>query len=78
MNLNSLLRSSDLSLTRQGEPDWNVTDNFQAAGYMGVPFMKGDIENLEKQFLDDVLKIELSRPNHQRLSVVYLPGLFHR
>ena len=40
--------------------------------------MKGDIENLEKQFLDDVLKIELSRPNHQRLSVVYLPGLFHR
>ena len=44
---------------------------------MGLPTTKDDIENLEKRFSDDILKIELSGPNHQHLSVVDVPGLFH-
>ena len=44
---------------------------------MGFPTTKDDIENLEKRFSDDILKIELSGPNHQHLRVVDVPVLFH-
>ena len=45
---------------------------------MGVPGPSTqDLENLEKRFSDDILKIELSGPEHQHLSVVDVPGLFH-
>ncbi len=44
---------------------------------MGLPGPNADIENLEKRFSDDVLKIELSGPEHNHLSVVDVPGLFH-
>lgn len=50
---------------------------FKAAVQMGLPTAKDDIENLETRFSDDVLKIELSGPKHQHLSVVDVPGLFH-
>ncbi|KFY29107.1 hypothetical protein V491_00184 [Pseudogymnoascus sp. VKM F-3775] len=49
----------------------------EAAVYMGLPGPNDDIENLEKRFSDDILKIELSGPNHTNLSVVDIPGLFH-
>jgi hypothetical protein len=45
---------------------------------MGLP--KPDAENveeLEKRFSDDVLKIDISGPAHHHLSVVDVPGLFH-
>jgi hypothetical protein len=45
---------------------------------MGLPGPSTkDLENLEKRFSDDILKIELSGPDHQHLSVVDVPGLFH-
>lgn len=45
---------------------------------MGLPAMgERDVENLEKRFSDDVLRIELSGPQHHHLSVVDVPGLFH-
>ena len=44
---------------------------------MGLPGPTDDIENLEKRFSDDILKIELSGPLHTNLSVVDVPGLFH-
>lgn len=44
---------------------------------MGLPGPDDDIENLEKRFSDDILKIELSGPQHNHLSVVDVPGLFH-
>ncbi|KFY46965.1 hypothetical protein V494_00258 [Pseudogymnoascus sp. VKM F-4513 (FW-928)] len=49
----------------------------EAAVYMGLPGLNNDIENLEKRFSDDILKIELSGPHHTNLSVVDVPGLFH-
>ncbi|KFY50419.1 hypothetical protein V495_00273 [Pseudogymnoascus sp. VKM F-4514 (FW-929)] len=49
----------------------------EAAVHMGLPGPNNDIENLEKRFSDDILKIELSGPNHTNLSVVDVPGLFH-
>lgn len=36
-----------------------------------------DKEDLEKRFSDDILKIEISGPDHHHLSVVDVPGLFH-
>ncbi|KAL4915862.1 P-loop containing nucleoside triphosphate hydrolase protein [Aspergillus aurantiobrunneus] len=36
-----------------------------------------DMENIDKRFSDDILKIELSGPGHHHLSVVDVPGLFH-
>ena len=36
-----------------------------------------DLENLKKGFSQDILKIELSGPEHHHLSVVVVPGLFH-
>ncbi|KAL5345014.1 hypothetical protein ACLOAV_009967 [Pseudogymnoascus australis] len=48
-----------------------------AAVHMGLPGPNNDIENLEKRFSDDILKIELSGPHHTNLSVVDVPGLFH-
>ena len=36
-----------------------------------------DLEDFDKRFSDDILKIELSGPEHHRLSVVDVPGLFH-
>ncbi|KAL4879270.1 P-loop containing nucleoside triphosphate hydrolase protein [Aspergillus karnatakaensis] len=50
----------------------------EAAEAMGIPGPSTtDIENIEKRFSDDILKIELSGPDHQHLSVVDVPGLFH-
>ena len=34
-------------------------------------------EDPTKRFSDDVLKIELSGPEHHHLSVVDVPGIFH-
>ncbi|KAH8807237.1 P-loop containing nucleoside triphosphate hydrolase protein [Xylogone sp. PMI_703] len=48
-----------------------------AAVKMGLPGPDDDIENIEKRFSDDILKIELSGPEHYHLSVVDVPGLFH-
>jgi hypothetical protein len=50
----------------------------QAAESMGLPGPSAvDLENLTKRFSDDILKIELSGPDHHHLSVVDVPGLFH-
>ncbi|KFZ20766.1 hypothetical protein V502_02988, partial [Pseudogymnoascus sp. VKM F-4520 (FW-2644)] len=49
----------------------------EAAVHMGLPGPNNDIEDLEKRFSDDILKIELSGPHHTNLSVVDVPGLFH-
>lgn len=45
---------------------------------MGLPSTQtaGFVE-LDKRFSDDILKIELSDPEHSHLSVVDVPGLFH-
>ncbi|KAI8935610.1 hypothetical protein NX059_008173 [Plenodomus lindquistii] len=45
---------------------------------MGLPGPNAkDLEDLDKRFSDDILKIELSGPDHHHLSVVDVPGLFH-
>lgn len=45
---------------------------------MGVPGPNTEsLENLEKRFSDDILRIELSGPEQRHLSVVDVPGLFH-
>jgi hypothetical protein len=45
---------------------------------MGIPGPKSEkLDDLEKRFSDDILKIELSGPEHHHLSVVDVPGLFH-
>ncbi|RHZ48745.1 uncharacterized protein CDV56_100061, partial [Aspergillus thermomutatus] len=45
---------------------------------MGVPGPNTEsLENLEKRFSDDILRIELSGPKQRHLSVVDVPGLFH-
>lgn len=45
---------------------------------MGVPGPNTEsLENLDKRFSDDILKIELSGPEQRHLSVVDVPGLFH-
>ncbi|KAJ5766695.1 uncharacterized protein N7511_004311 [Penicillium nucicola] len=50
----------------------------QAASCMGIPVSKTtDLEKFDKRFSNDILKIELSGPNHRHLSVVDVPGLFH-
>ncbi|PLB46308.1 P-loop containing nucleoside triphosphate hydrolase protein [Aspergillus steynii IBT 23096] len=50
----------------------------EAAENMGLPGANTkELENLEKRFSDDILKIELSGPNQQHLSIVDVPGLFH-
>jgi hypothetical protein len=42
---------------------------------MGVPGPSTkNLEDLEKRFSDDILKIELSGPDHHHLSVVDVPG----
>ena len=49
-----------------------------AAVRMGLPSTKNrDFENLEKRFSNDILKIELSGPQHHHLSVVDVAGRFH-
>ncbi|KAJ5350323.1 hypothetical protein N7541_008050 [Penicillium brevicompactum] len=54
----------------------NIFD--EAASCMGVPGPKTiDFEKLDKRFSGDILKVELSGPNHRHLSVVDVPGLFH-
>ncbi|ORY19613.1 P-loop containing nucleoside triphosphate hydrolase protein [Clohesyomyces aquaticus] len=51
---------------------------FDEATCMGVPGPSTkDLEDLEKRFSDDILRIELSGPDHHHLSVVDVPGLFH-
>lgn len=42
---------------------------------MGLP-KAGELYALGARFSDDVLKIELSGPNHNHFSVVDVPGLF--
>ncbi|KAJ5982387.1 hypothetical protein N7451_012487 [Penicillium sp. IBT 35674x] len=37
-----------------------------------------NLEDVEKTFSDDILKVELSGPDHRHLSVVDVPGLFHK
>ncbi|CRG92822.1 hypothetical protein PISL3812_09893 [Talaromyces islandicus] len=50
----------------------------EAAEFMGVPGPKSNkLEEVDKRFSDDILKIELSGPEHHHLSVVDVPGLFH-
>ncbi|KAI9045152.1 dynamin family protein [Aspergillus affinis] len=50
----------------------------EAAQQMGLPGPNDkELENLEKRFSDDILKIELSGPDQLHLSVVDVPGLFH-
>ena len=45
---------------------------------MGIPGPKAkNLEDVEKRFSDDILKIELSGPDQRQLSVVDVPGLFH-
>jgi hypothetical protein len=45
---------------------------------MGLPGPSTtNLEDLNKRFSDDILKIELSGPEHHHLSVVDVPGLFH-
>ncbi|KAJ5752683.1 hypothetical protein N7520_009600 [Penicillium odoratum] len=50
----------------------------EAARCMGIPGPNTkNLEDVEKRFSDDILKIELSGPDHRHLSVVDVPGLFH-
>ncbi|KAL4995133.1 P-loop containing nucleoside triphosphate hydrolase protein [Aspergillus recurvatus] len=50
----------------------------EAAEVMGIPGPSTtDLENIHKRFSDDILKIELSGPEHNHLSVVDVPGLYH-
>ncbi|KAL4962935.1 dynamin family protein [Aspergillus stella-maris] len=50
----------------------------EAAAVMGIPGPSTtELENIDKRFSDDILKIELSGPGHNHLSVVDVPGLFH-
>ncbi|XWX00709.1 hypothetical protein V2A60_008730 [Cordyceps javanica] len=50
----------------------------EAAEYMGLPNSDDqDLENLNKRFSDDILRIEISGPDQHHLSVVDVPGLFH-
>ncbi|PKX97711.1 dynamin-like protein [Aspergillus novofumigatus IBT 16806] len=50
----------------------------EAAKHMGVPGPDTeDPKNLDKRFSDDILRIEIFGPQHQNLSVVDVPGLFH-
>ncbi|KAL4796324.1 P-loop containing nucleoside triphosphate hydrolase protein [Aspergillus venezuelensis] len=50
----------------------------EAAEVMGIPGPSAtELENINKRFSDDILKIELSGPEHNHLSVVDVPGLFH-
>ncbi|KAI9759619.1 MAG: hypothetical protein M4579_002187 [Chaenotheca gracillima] len=50
----------------------------EAAEHMGLPGSSAvNLEDLDKRFSDDILKIELSGPEHSHLSVVDVPGLFH-
>jgi len=44
---------------------------------MGLPGPEDSLDNIEKRFSDNILKIELSGPDHHHLSVVDVPGLFH-
>ncbi|TQV90207.1 dynamin [Cordyceps javanica] len=49
----------------------------EAAECMGLPNSDQDLENLDKRFSDDILRIEISGPDQHHLSVVDVPGLFH-
>ncbi|KAL4990003.1 P-loop containing nucleoside triphosphate hydrolase protein [Aspergillus falconensis] len=50
----------------------------EAAEIMGIPGPNTtDLENIPKRFSDDILRIELSGPEHNHLSVVDVPGLYH-
>lgn len=45
---------------------------------MGLPRADtASADQCEKRFSDNVLKVELSGPEHHHLSVVDVPGLFH-
>ncbi|KAL4782886.1 P-loop containing nucleoside triphosphate hydrolase protein [Aspergillus varians] len=68
---------------RELDADQFSSDEFadvfnEAAEAMGIPGPGAtDLENIDKRFSDDILKIELSGPEHNHLSVVDVPGLFH-
>ncbi|KIX03127.1 uncharacterized protein Z518_06677 [Rhinocladiella mackenziei CBS 650.93] len=50
----------------------------EASEVMGLPRVDAtNLDNLERRFSDNVLKVELSGPEHHHLSVVDVPGLFH-
>ncbi|OAL51515.1 hypothetical protein IQ07DRAFT_507390 [Pyrenochaeta sp. DS3sAY3a] len=50
----------------------------EAAERMGLPGPNTkNIEDIEKRFSDDILKIEISGPDHHHLGLVDVPGLFH-
>lgn len=45
---------------------------------MGLPRPTDKVEDApDKRFSSDILKIELSGPKHQHLTIVDVPGLFH-
>ncbi|MCJ1277740.1 hypothetical protein MMC21_005554 [Puttea exsequens] len=51
----------------------------KAAVHIGLPSVKDkNLENLTKRFSHDILKVELCSPQHHHLSVVDVPGLFHK
>ncbi|KAF4547379.1 Dynamin central region-containing protein 1 [Elsinoe fawcettii] len=50
----------------------------EAAIQMGLPtILNPNTEELSRRFSNDILRIELSGPEQQHLSVVDVPGLFH-
>ncbi|KAH8693853.1 P-loop containing nucleoside triphosphate hydrolase protein [Talaromyces proteolyticus] len=73
------LLSFERKLSADGFDNQKFLDIFdEAAEFMGVPGPKSNkLEDVEKRFSDDILKIELSGPEHHHLSVVDVPGLFH-
>jgi hypothetical protein len=45
---------------------------------MGLPpSTQKNVDLIDRRFSDDVLSITLSGPEHQHLSIVDVPGLFH-
>ncbi|CAI6342313.1 unnamed protein product [Periconia digitata] len=73
------LLSFEQTLPVDGFDSGRLLDVFdEAATCMGLPGPSTKkIEDLQKRFSDDILRIELSGPEHHHLSVVDVPGLFH-
>nr|POE96532.1 interferon-induced gtp-binding protein mx2 [Quercus suber] len=60
-------------------PVANSDEIQKAAIHMGLPGVDDkNVEEMDKRFSDDILKIELCGPEHHHLSVVDVPGLFHK
>ncbi|KAI4265525.1 MAG: hypothetical protein L6R38_009355 [Xanthoria sp. 2 TBL-2021] len=56
----------------------STLNTIQASKHMGIWAEEGTFDIASKSFSDDVLKIELSGPDHEHFSVVDLPGLFRK